>query len=80
MKKIDFFKYKQHLSKDEDYDSQILKVLKRASIPLPLNLISRLTNIPKPRLCKRLKSLEKSGIVEKSTISPVAFYKLKKAR
>lgn len=77
MKKVDFSKLKQR--QEGNYDKRILSLLKQFNgVALPLNAISFLTKIPKPRTHKVLKSLEKFGLVEKATITSASFYKVKK--
>lgn len=62
------------------YAEKILKILKAAGIPLPLNFLSRISGISKYRTCRVVNSLVKYEEVEKTTEQRAAFYSLKKAR
>lgn len=58
-------------------DKKILKVLSSVGIPLPLNFISNLTGIKKCRCLLVLKSLERYGLVKKTTEQKASFWKKK---
>jgi len=64
---------KEHLSNDQI----ILSILRQVDIPLPFNFIRNLLNLPKGQVFRILASLEKYGLVKKSTCSKATFYVIK---
>jgi len=77
MKEIKIKLFNQYPPKrSENYSEIVLNVLKASPVPLPLNFISFLVGLPKFKVCKILKKLEKYHPKElkKITITKACFY------
>lgn len=57
-------------------DEEILYTLRRFDRPVSLDLLVYKTSIDKTRLCKKLKSLQKFGIVRCVTKKVVSYWKI----
>ena len=55
-------------------DKIVYEVLKKAEIPLTLNLISHLIDLDKCSTYKALKSLKRFGMVKKSTVQRASYW------
>ena len=58
------------------YDRKILEALKKLGKPISLDLLTHETGIDKPRLCKKLKVLEKFGKVKCVTKKVTSYWRI----
>ena len=72
MEILNLDKFKQN--PNEDYDTVILNILKLTGSSISLDTLHFLTKIPKHRLSKKLRKLEKYKKVRKVTCSKTSYW------
>jgi hypothetical protein len=68
---------KQNIKRRDNYKDLLLSVLESLPFPVPLSFLCFMTGIPKPKICKVLKQLQKyyPNKIIKTTIARCTFYK-----
>ena len=71
LREVQIYKQKQN------YDDLILSVLKQTGFSLNVQALALLTGIDRTRISKRIKHLQKRGLIEQKCERKIVFYGLK---
>lgn len=62
-----------------NYDEYlVLQVFMECNAPLSEDTIFHLTKIPRSKICKKLCMLRRKGFIQKATVTPVTYWRIKK--